>query len=53
MFSYVDENWIIHTVPKTVTRFVNQNNLPFMATIRTLTKKVKFICLGMWMGQIK
>ena len=40
MYSSVEVNWLIHTVPKTVTRFVEKNNLSFMAKIIALTNKV-------------
>ena len=45
MYSSVEVNWLIHTVPKTVTRFVEKNNLSFMAKIIALTNKVNsFAC---------
>ena len=45
MYFYVDLNWLVHTVPKTVTKFVDSSNLSFMAKIITLTNKVRLICL--------
>ena len=52
MYSSVEVNWLIHTVPKTVTRFVEKNNLSFMAKIIALTNKVIHLPI-MQMGQMK